>query len=151
LKPPDPIPLPPHAYVPGQTARHPEDAFEALRATARAGMSAEDLAQCRAWQAGRAFLEAGFFWEAHEVLEPVWMALPDGSTERRFVQAVIQAANAALKHRMNRPRAVARLQGITRELLAGLPSAQVVMGHRVGVVMAIVDGLSDSRDKQYNA
>ncbi len=148
MKPPDPIPLPPHAYVPGQTARHPEGAFDAWRGTARAGMGAEELAQCRAWQAGWAFLEAGYFWEAHEVLEPVWMALPEGTTERRFVQAVIQAANAALKNRMNRPRAVARLRGIIGDLLTGLPSAQMVMGRRVGAVMEMVDVLHDSLDVQ---
>lgn len=95
--------------MPGQTARHPEGAFDALTETARAGMSPAELAESDAWKAGWQFLQTGFFWEAHELFEPVWMALPPNSRERAFVQGAIQIANAALKDRMGRPRAVLRL------------------------------------------
>lgn len=95
--------------MPGQNARHPDDAFDALTATARPGMTPEALAQSDAWKAGWQYLETGFFWEAHELFEPVWMALPPNSRERTFVQGAIQIANAALKARMGRPRAVLRL------------------------------------------
>lgn len=73
------------------------------------GMSPAELAGTAAWRAGWVYFEAGFFWEAHEVLEPVWMQTAHGSAVRHLVQGLIQLANAALKARMARPRAVLRL------------------------------------------
>ena len=105
-------PWPPHPHIPGQTPRHPEGAFEALRATARPGMDEGDLAASPAFRAGLDYLHAGFFWESHEVLEPVWMALPPGHPARHLTQALIQIANARLKDRMGRPQAAARLRGL---------------------------------------
>ena len=127
------IPLPPHAHVPGRTPRHPEGAFDAFRAPIRPGMTPGDLARTDAWRAGWQFLNAGYFWEAHEVLEPVWLALPPNAPERKQVQAVIQTANAALKLEMGLPRAALRLCAIAGALLddagsgdaMGLPVQQV--------------------------
>lgn len=89
---------PSHAYVPGQTPRHDETLFDALK-------SDTDLA----WRIGLEFLEEGYFWEAHEVHEAVWLAAPQNSAEKEMVQAVIQLANAGLKQRMNRSSAVKKL------------------------------------------
>jgi uncharacterized protein len=111
-------PLPPFAHVPGRNARHPEGTFDALRATARAGMDEGALAESAAFRFGLHYLHAGFFWEAHEVLEPVWMACPPNSPARHLAQALIQLANARLKDRMGRPRAADRLRAIARAHLA---------------------------------
>lgn len=123
MKRPD-IPLPTHRYVPGRTPRHAEGAFEAFHASVGAGPLAETLA----WRAGWHFIEQGFFWEAHEVLEPVWMVLPPNAPERRFVQAVIQVANAALKLEMGRPRAALRLCGIAEGLMAECAGPSAILG-----------------------
>lgn len=117
---------PPHAYVPSQTARHPEGFFDAVRDTARMGMSVADLQASDAWRVGLRYYRDGFYWEAHEVLEPVWMALPGPSPERAYVQGVIQLANAALKVRMGRKNAARRLCEIA---LTHLASAR---GNRMG-------------------
>ena len=117
--------LPAHAYVPGQNARHAEDAFEAIRKTAKPGMTADALADCAAFKHGLHYLEQGYFWEAHEVLEPVWMVLPEGE-DRRFAQGLIQLANAKLKARMERPKAALRLCSMARDLMAG--AGDSVMG-----------------------
>lgn len=111
------VPLPAHAYIPGSSPRHPEGFFDNLRSSVRPGMSAETLSGTSAFRSGLRFLKAGYFWEAHEVLEPVWMALPPDTPERYLVQALIQLANAKLKARMNRPRAAIRLCQLTRGLL----------------------------------
>ena len=87
-----------------------------------------------AWHYGLVLLEAGFYWEAHEVLEPVWMNAAEDSAERHLVQAVIQLANGALKIAMGRPKAAERLFDMVRDLLAkagpgpvmGLDPLQVV-------------------------
>lgn len=123
MKPPD-IPLPSHRYVPGRTPRHAEGAFEVFHTSVGAG----PLEQSLAWRAGWFLIERGYFWEAHEVLEPVWMALPPNAPERRFVQAVIQVANAALKLEMGRPRAALRLCGIAEGLLAECGARSAILG-----------------------
>ncbi|SMY06916.1 DUF309 domain-containing protein [Flavimaricola marinus] len=142
--------LPSHAYVPGHTARHTEGAFDPIRASVREGMSSKELARTEAFRAGLAFRASGHFWEAHEVLEPVWMACPPNSEPRAFVQAIIQLANAQLKLRMGKPRAATRLCQIA---LAHLDEVrgEVVLGCDVAALRVEVLALSTSSELQYNA
>jgi len=109
--------LPTRAYIPGKTERHPEGLFDPVRQTVSSGMTSLELAASPAFLSGIAYMDAGFYWEAHELFEPVWMALPEGSGEQRFVQALIQLANAHLKLNMGREKAAMRLCGIVRDLL----------------------------------
>lgn len=134
---------PSHAYVPGRNARHPEGAFDPIRDTAHPGMTPDALAESDAFRHGLFYIDAGFYWEAHEVLEPVWMALPEGGTERRFVQALIQTANGYLKIRMDRPRAALRLCRIARGLLPAARETRI-MGFGVGDVHAMLDSIQDA-------
>ncbi len=118
-----PFPDPPHAHIPGKTPRHPEGRFDALCATALPDQTGRAVFASDAWRAGLQFFRSGYFWEAHEVWEAVWMALPDELDERRLVQGMIQLANAALKEKMERPRAVLRLCDIAEQALKALPEA----------------------------
>lgn len=126
--------IPTHAYIPGRTPRHPDGAFDAIRDSVRAGMEADALVGTAAFTTGLRWLETGYFWEAHEVLEPVWMACPDDGAERPLVQALIQIANARLKQAMDQPRAAARLRAAAAGLLdrAEALGGPVVMGQRIG-------------------
>ncbi|SFL68662.1 DUF309 domain-containing protein [Shimia aestuarii] len=110
---PPPAWRPPHAYVPGQTPRHADGLFD------RFGFDIDDIKGSDRWGLALAFIRDGYFWEAHELLEPIWIALPEESAERRIVQGLIQMANAGLKRRMKRDKAVARLEAIAQDLLAG--------------------------------
>ncbi|MDA0961337.1 MAG: DUF309 domain-containing protein [Proteobacteria bacterium] len=132
---------PTHAYVPGRTPRHPEGTFDALRATARAGDAPDTLARSAAFQAGLHYLDTGFYWEAHEVLEPVWMVLPRCSAERAFVQALIQLANGRLKLGMERPKAALRLALIARDHLGDSLARARVMDQPVASVAQAIDDL----------
>lgn len=131
---------PTHAYVPGQNERHPEGAFDLIRDTVRPGMTVEELANSAAFQHGLRYLEAGYFWEAHEVLEPVWMALSNDSAERSFVQGLIQLANGRLKLRMNRPKASHRLAAMARDLIDAVSTPQV-MGLKTADARRQIDSL----------
>ena len=90
-----------------------------------------------AWQQDMRYLfgcdlfNHGFFWEAHEAWEACWMQSPPDSERARFLQALIQAANALLKQRMQRPHAVARLLAEVTRLFAGLGQT-----HFMGVDLA---------------
>ena len=131
---------PSHAYVPGRTARHPEGMFDALKA-GLADVAPADLCGTQAWICGVTFLREGYYWEAHEVLEAVWLACPPNAPERLMVQAVIQYANALLKRRMDQPRAMARLFALSDDLsceavgragghVLGISSAECIIMHK---------------------
>ena len=126
--------LPPHAYVPGQAARHPEDWFDAIKASLADAISTQDLHQTEAFQTGLFYLHQGYFWECHEVLEAVWMRCPEGSPEREMTQALIQLANARLKHLMGKPRAVRRLCDMVDGHLSKCAGQPLVMGLDVAQV-----------------
>lgn len=131
-----PLPLPDHKHIPGQNARHPEDAFDWIRdqAAADAGNAA--------WLYGLRLLHHGFYWEAHEVLEPVWMAAAPNSAERAMAQAVIQLANAALKLDMEKPKAAARLAAMVQALAGeARRGGAVVMGVEISVLAKAAGGV----------
>ena len=104
-----PWPLPDEAYIPGQTPR-PETS-PAFDAAAAAPTPTDDTfwAANHTYLYGIALYDACFFWEAHEVWEPVWMNAKPNSPERALMQGLIQLANACLKLRMGRDRAAHRL------------------------------------------
>ena len=101
--------FPTYAHIPGSNPRHREDLFDEICASVTPDMTTLDLSKTKAWQSGLDLYRHGYFWEAHEVLEAVWMQCPKNSVERYFVQAIIQIANARLKLIMKRPRAAKRL------------------------------------------
>jgi uncharacterized protein len=155
-------PLPGHAYLPGRTARHPEGAFDAIRDAAPRPTRSEEAASNVTWRHGLRLFAGGWFWECHEVLEPVWMNAAPNSRERALVQAVIQLANAALKARMGQDRACARLCARARELAAEAPGPETrtvmeLAPPILGSAIAAVDSLDLDvarrllGDKQYNA
>ncbi|WP_347820339.1 DUF309 domain-containing protein [uncultured Planktomarina sp.] len=102
--------------------------------------SAEQLAQSEAFCKGLVFLRCGYFWEAHELFEPVWMALEEGSDERHLLQALIQLANAQLKLKMQRPKAAKRLCIMVRGLLTKLTGARV-MGQEISRIVARLEAV----------
>lgn len=88
--------FPPHAFVPGQTARHTRDEREV------AARAPEDWREDEDYLFGVDLYHAGFLWEAHEAWERPWLASTD-ERQRRLLQALIQLAAACLKLEMNDP------------------------------------------------
>ena len=137
--------LPEHAYVPGQTPRHTEGRFAPICATARQHMSPAQLAQSEAFCTGLYYFRSGYFWEAHELFEPVWMALEEGSDDRRFLQALIQLANAQLKIKMQRPKAAKRLCMMVRDLLTTLTATRL-MGQEISQIVECLEAVESHVD-----
>ena len=105
------LPLPEWAYVPGEPADSEPDHQTLWRAKALvpAQFFGHVPARHPALRYGIALNDAGYFWEAQEVLEAVWAAAPQGGRERILLRACIQIAHANLKLRMQKPHATARL------------------------------------------
>jgi len=126
--------LPPHRHIPGQNARPDEAFFDDIKSDSG-----------HAWLYGIRLFNCGFYWEAHEVLEPVWLNALPNSRERHLVQAVIHLANGLLKQAMGRPNARQRLAGLARSRLAeAFPEARGrLMGIDAADIMAAVDRLTE--------
>jgi Domain of unknown function (DUF309) len=107
------LPLPQWAYVPGETTEAAADHDTLWQAMALVPSRFQDFVPARhpALRYGIALNDAGYFWEAQEILEAVWAAAPQGGRERILLRACIQIANANLRLRMHKPLAAARLFG----------------------------------------
>tara|TARA_R100000322_G_scaffold75912_5_gene47545 strand:+ start:9759 stop:10118 length:360 start_codon:yes stop_codon:yes gene_type:complete len=89
----------PAPHIPGRNARPPEGSI------------------APGWAEGLAQYRAGYFWEAHEAWEPVWMEAAPNSPEKSLLQAAIQLANGNLKRVTGQPRAATRIATMVREHL----------------------------------
>ncbi|MBX2839332.1 MAG: DUF309 domain-containing protein [Gammaproteobacteria bacterium] len=128
---------PTHAYVPGQSERHPEHAFDELTSSVNTTLSVEELSQSMAFRHGLIYLDGGYYWEAHEVFEPIWLVLPNDSLERLFVQGLIQLSNAHLKFKMDRPKASLRLCQMARELITQAEHTTIMGVNRASILQQI--------------
>lgn len=104
--------LPDQPYWPGITPRPGAGPVFEISGRAAIDVTPANWRESEAWAAGFVLMRRGYFWEAHEVLEPVWQGLPPNGPDRPFVQAAIQYANGRLKAAMGRDKAAARLFAI---------------------------------------
>ena len=129
--------LPRQRHLPGINARPVDHFLDAIAHFDDPPVSDANAAQHLGWNYGLRLINEGYFWEAHEVLEPVWWQARPNSAERHLVQTTIHLTNGALKLRLNRTRAASKLakratEGCERafvaspERLLGLDQAQLV-------------------------
>ncbi|MGX1307539.1 hypothetical protein AB7M35_002259 [Amorphus suaedae] len=123
-------PLPDEPYVPSLTPRPESGPVFAISAAAPETTDPDLWFQHEAWLSGFRLYRHGYFWETHEVWEPVWIGARPNSAERAMVQGLIQVANACLKLRMGRDRAAMRLVVIASSCLdeAAIGGDSHVMG-----------------------
>lgn len=115
----EPFQLPSHRHVPGVNQRHDEGfADHVIGTLPDVILDTRDNAVMAVWQYALQLMAKRYYWEAHEVLEAVWMRTLPNSREYHLARAVIQVTNAGLKARMNRPAAVAKLRAQAAESLA---------------------------------
>lgn len=116
-------------FVPGLSPRpHGDDDVHRIAEAAHNPTNPSSWRSNPAWRAGVTLYAQGFFWEAHEVWEAVWMNARPNSRERALVQALIQLANAALKQRMGRPEASRRLAALAASRLTDAGTQGFLMG-----------------------
>ncbi len=129
--------------------REPLDAVKALTPPR---VSEETWHDAPAYAYGLRLYARGFFWEAHEVWEAVWLATAPNSQERYLLAGLIQLANACLKLEMAQPKAALRLLQASQahfgecrsKALLGLEPA--ALAHDVGAFARHVATLSDTPD-----
>src|ERR1700758_303578 len=114
------LPLPGWAHVPGETTEADHDALWRAKALVPSRFCDFVPARHPALRYGITLNDAGYFWEAQQVLEAVWAAAPQGGRGRILLRACIQVANANLKLRMQNPDAAARQWGEALSAINGL-------------------------------
>jgi len=122
------LPLPGWAYVPGETAESEadHDTLWQAKALIPAQFFGHVPARHPALRYGMKLNDAGYFWEAGEIIEAVWAAAPQNGRERMLLRACIQIANANLKLRTLKPHATARLFGDALAAINDLLARRVV-------------------------
>ncbi|MDQ0316466.1 DUF309 domain-containing protein [Amorphus orientalis] len=110
-------PLPSEPYVPGVTERPTASVVFEISEAAPAVTEPDRWREHEAWLAGFRLYGQGYFWETHEVWEPVWIGARPNSAERVMVQGLIQLANGCLKVKMGRPKAALRLMSVAQGCL----------------------------------
>ena len=137
------LPLPSSKHIPGQTERPDMELLEKIAGRALAPTLDQSAPDNPAWNYGIRLFNAGYYWEAHEVLEAVWMNALPNSRERYLVQGVIHVANARLKLKMAQPRATGRLYQLAQECFADAFASRStpLMGISPATALAIAGGI----------
>lgn len=140
---PAPQDRPPCRHLPGVNARPDDRLLERWAALAPPVTDPGRAHANPAWRYGLQLLADGYYWEAHELLEPVWYNAAPNSRHRLLVQGVIQLANACLKAELGRHKAAMRLAAIARVHFVDAAAAGpgTVMGIDPAVALAVVDAL----------
>lgn len=134
------LPLPPYAFVPGV---NPHPTADVAGHSYHRDRRTPDWRPPHAWADCLPYLQGcdlfnhGYFWEAHEAWEGLWLCCVRDGTQARYLQGLIQAANALLKRRMQQPRAVERLR------LEALRHLAVVPDPYMGLTVRRWSGLLD--------
>ena len=141
--------LPAYAYLPGQTPHPTRDrdghSFESEPDTPELP-DPENWRSCRDYLYGIDLFNHGFYWEAHEAWEGLWVACGRRGTTATYLQALINLAATGFKARCGNARGVRANAGTaarlfwsaTREL--GTQS-QSYMGLNIGILRAYAEAL----------
>ncbi len=111
--------LPPYSYV---TGRYPHPTSDPLgHSFGHAPLSPppivpERYAESRAYLFGLDLFNHGYYWEAHETWEALWIAAGRSGTTADFLKGLIKLAAAGVKVREGRPDGVRRHAARAREL-----------------------------------
>ena len=141
--------LPPYAYLPGRTphpTRDPDGHSYGSKPDTAAPPDPENWRSCDDYLYGIDLFNHGFFWEAHEAWEALWVACGREGTTAIYLQALINLAATGFKARRENVRGMranaetaARLFRLAAQQLG--PRSQRYMGFDVYVLGAFAHAL----------
>ena len=118
-------PFPPYAYVPGGTphpTRDPGGHSYGAEFEIPEPPDPEDWRACRDYLYGIDLFNHGFYWEAHEAWEGLWVACGRRGPTATYLQALISLAAAGLKARSESARGMRANAGKAVRLLESVAS-----------------------------
>lgn len=118
------LPLPAYSYVPGMHVHpisHPDG--HSYQVDTSPISRPVELRTCESFLWGIDLFNAGYYWEAHEAWEAVWIALGRAGEQADAIKGLIKLAAAGVKARVGAPTGVARHAARALELLSGADPA----------------------------
>ena len=135
-------PLPPYRHRPGTTPHPRRDPSGHSYGTPEAPQPPwrpEEWRALERWLHGVELFNGGFWWEAHEALEALWIAGGRTTRHARFVRGVILVAAALLNRELSKSGGGKRQAALgIRHLESVLPGDPVYMGLEVRPFTAAV-------------
>ena len=107
------FPLPIRKYIPGQGVhpdRHPQGSHIPDIPFEDVELTKDNWQHCQRYLYGIDLFNAGYWWEAHEVLEELWVECGRTTEIARFLQGIIQVSAALLKDSISNTRGAKRLK-----------------------------------------
>ncbi len=93
-----------------ETDQRPDDAiFAPLKLSIDDAATVDDLTYTPAMQIALIAMKRRYYWEAHELLEALWLSAPPSSAEQILLKSLIQYANAGLKARLDKASAAQKI------------------------------------------
>ena len=123
-------PFPDYRYIPGENphpTRDPKGHSFNKPVKELSSFSPEEWSYCEEFLFGIDLFNFGYWWEAHEVLEAVWVGAGKNTDTGLFVQGLIQLSAAHLKGWQGYYAAAAKLA------LSGLSKMKDNNGKRLGI------------------
>jgi len=140
-------PLPTYSYVPG---KHPHPLRDSkghsygMEIVVRQ-FDPSEWQNCEAYLFGIDLFNLGYYWEAHERWEAVWIALGRRGVLADFLKGLIKLAAAGVKAREGRANGVRRHAARAHELFAHVSSS-----HKTALGLEITQLIEFSHELQMN-
>lgn len=141
------LPLPPYSYVPGYLPHPVSDPLGhsfRLHATSSREVQQGPVAvpglvsgwrECADYLFGIDLFNHGFYWEAHETWEQVWISCGRSGREADFLKGLIKLHAAGVKFREGRP------SGVQRHASRAIELFRLASGNRIDEFTAHLGGL----------
>ncbi len=138
-------PLPAAPHIPGSGTHPDHAALAGVKARCPLAVTDANWRDCPPYLHGLDLYASAYYWEAHEMWEPVWLATQPNAREHQLMVGLIQLANAALKLRMQQTNAAGRLARLALLQLGECRRADLrpLMGVDVDALIAGVQQFAD--------
>jgi hypothetical protein len=133
-------PLPSDAFVPGRSPRPARAEIESVEEPPRE----ENWRRCRRYLVGIDLFNHGFYWEAHEAWESLWIAAGRRGRTADFLKGLIKLAAAAVKVRQGNAAGARRHALRARELFDLAAVAHGSADSRLGLSFEHLRGAADA-------
>lgn len=133
------------AYVPGHGVRP-----QAEPGPAPAPLDPADYTACAPYLHGLALFDRGYYWEAHEILESLWIAAGRVGATAELLRGLIQLAAAGVKVRQGKGEGAvalaARAKGHFSQARASWPTSSIA-GLELDALLAFADDVHENGAK----
>ena len=146
-------PLPPYSYVPGMHL-HPireEDGHSFGVEVSVSDFDPEAWRECSEFLFGIDLFNSGYYWEAHESWEAVWIAVGRTGVVADFLKGLIKLAAAGVKAREENDNGVRRHAARAEQLFTqSLARQDVLLGLRIGQLVEFARQLGRLAEEAVN-